>query len=76
MRNDNTIKLSKEVRDEMLSLIKNYFMKEREEEMGGLAAGLILDFIKEELAPEFYNQGVYGSYTYIGDMTEDILSLQ
>ncbi len=76
MRNDDTIKLTKEKRDEMLSAIKNYFSKEREEEIGDLASGLILDFIIKELALEFYNQGVCDSYKYMQDMIEDLLSIQ
>jgi len=76
MRNDDTINLTKEKRDEMLSAIKNYFSKEREEEIGDLASGLILDFIIKELAPEFYNQGVCDSYKYMQDMIEDLLSIQ
>ena len=60
----------------MVSAIKNYFSKEREEEIGDLAAGLILEFIREELAPEFYNQGIYDSYKYMKDMTEDLLAIQ
>jgi len=76
MRNENTLKVTKERRDEMVSLIKNYFLKERDEEIGDLAAGLILDFILEKLAPEFYNQGVYDSHQYIKDAAEDLLSIQ
>lgn len=76
MKRSDTIKVTKEKRDEMSSAIKNYFLKERGEEMGDLAAGLILDFIIEELAPEFYNQGVYDSYTYMQDTIEDVLSIQ
>jgi uncharacterized protein (DUF2164 family) len=60
----------------MISAIKNYFLKEREEEIGDLRAGLILDFIREELAPEFYNQGVSDSYTYMKDTIEDVLSIR
>ncbi|MCX6700280.1 MAG: DUF2164 domain-containing protein [Methanomicrobiales archaeon] len=76
MRNDDTIKLTKEKRDEMLSAIKNYFSKEREEEIGDLASGLILDFIVKDLAPEFYNRGVCDSYKYMQDMIEDLCSIQ
>ncbi|APM39998.1 DUF2164 domain-containing protein [Clostridium kluyveri] len=76
MRNNNTIKLSKEKKEEMISLIKNYFLEERGEELGDLASGLILRFIIEELAPEFYNQGVYDSYKYMNDRIEDLLSIQ
>jgi len=76
MRNNNKINVTMEKRDDMVSAIKNYFLKEREEEIGDLAAGLILEFIIEELAPEFYNQGVYESYKYIEDLIEDLLSIQ
>ena len=76
MRNKNATKVTKDQRDEMISAIKQYFLKEREEEIGDLRAGLMLDFILEELAPEFYNQGVSDSYTYMKDMIEDLLSIR
>ncbi len=76
MKNKNTINITKEKRDEMISAIKNYFLNEREEEIGDLRAGLMLDFIREELAPEFYNQGVSDSYTYMRDTIEDLLSIR
>ncbi len=76
MKNKNTINVSKEKRDDMVSAIQNYFLTEREEEIGDLAAGFMLTFIMEELAPEFYNQGVYDSYVCMRDMTEDLLSIQ
>ena len=60
----------------MVSEIKNYFSKEREEEIGDLAAGLILDFILEKLAPEFYNQGIDDAHTYMQDAAEDLLSIR
>lgn len=60
----------------MISAIKGYFLKEREEELGDLAAGLVLDFVIEKLAPEFYNQGVYDSYKLMENRIEDLLSIQ
>lgn len=75
MSRKNPIKISKEIREEMISSIKNYFEKERDEELGDLAAGLILDFITEELAPEFYNQGVYDSCKFMTVRCEDLLTL-
>lgn len=76
MIDKNKIKLTKEKRDEMISAIKTYFLNEREEELGDLATSLMLNFIIEELAPEFYNQGVYDSYKYMNDRNEDLLSIQ
>lgn len=70
------LELSKEKREEMISLIKTYFYTERDEEIGDLAAGLILNFIVDKLAPEFYNQGVIDSYRYMGNSIEDLLSIQ
>ncbi|GAA0122600.1 MAG: DUF2164 domain-containing protein [Clostridium argentinense] len=73
---NSKIKLSKEKREEMISKIKNYFLEEREEELGDLACGMILDFIIEELSNEFYNQGVYDSYKFMNDRIEDLLEIQ
>lgn len=76
MRNENVIKISKEKRTDMVTAIKNHFLKEREEEIGDLAAGLILDFIIKELAPEFYNQGVCDSHKFMENSIEDLMSIQ
>jgi uncharacterized protein (DUF2164 family) len=76
MKKGDPIKITKEQRGEMIEAIKHYFLKNREEEIGDLQAGLMLDFIVEELAPEFYNQGVLDSYTYMKDTTEDLLSIR
>lgn len=75
MKQRNGIELSRERRGEMISDIRSYFKREREEEIGQLAAGMVLDFIVKELAPEFYNQGVEDSYRYLTDRVEDMRSL-
>jgi len=76
MKKENGIKITKERKDEMVARIQNFFLKEREEEMGDLAAGLILDFILEKLAPEFYNQGIDDAHKYMQDAAEDLLSIR
>ena len=75
MKNNNII-LSKEIKAGMLDKIQTYFLKERDEEIGFLASSMFLDFITEELAAEFYNQGVMDCYNYITDKCEDLLSIQ
>ena len=72
---DKKIKISNEKRQDMISSIQTYFLKEREEKLGDLASGLLLDFIIEKLAIEFYNQGVYDSYKFINDRNEDLLEI-
>ncbi len=76
MSSKDKIKLTKEKREDMISAIKYYYLKERDEELGDLASNMILDFIIKELAPEFYNQGVYDSQRYMNDRVEDLLSIQ
>ncbi|WP_418792433.1 DUF2164 domain-containing protein [Phosphitispora sp. TUW77] len=70
------IKLGKEKRENMISLIKEHFITERDEELGDLASGFILDFIIEKLAPEFYNQGVQDAYAYMNEKIDDLLEIQ
>lgn len=76
MKKKDKFKLAKEQRESMIAKIKKYFYDERDEEIGDLASDLMLDFIINELASEFYNQGVYDSYKYINDRCEDMLNIQ
>jgi len=76
MKKNDKIKLTQEKKEYMIGVIKNYFSNERDEELGDLASAMILDFFIDELATEFYNQGVYDSYVYMNDRCEDILSIQ
>ena len=76
MKKEPEIRLTKERRNEMVTEIKHYFSKGRDEEIGDLAGGLMLDFILEKLAPEFYNRGVIDSHQYMQDAVEDLLSIQ
>ena len=75
MKYKNPIELTKERRDYMVTEIQNYYSTERDEIIGELAAGLILDFVMEKIAPEFYNQGVYDSYKYMAEAAEDLLAI-
>ena len=69
------IELNKEKREQMILAIKTYFLKEREEDLGDLAASLVLSFFMEKLAPHAYNQGVYDSYKFMNERTEDLLGI-
>ena len=68
--------ISKEKHAEMIALVKAYFLKEREEELGDLSASFVLDFFIDTLAPEFYNQGVLDSHKYMTERLEDLLGIQ
>lgn len=75
-KNKDQFQLTREKKEAMISQIQAYFLKEKDEELGNLAANLLLDFIIEKLAPEFYNQGVYDSYKYMNDRIEEVLTIQ
>lgn len=52
------MQLSKDERAAAIGAIQAHFRAERSEELGDLAAGLLLSFVEEQLAPLFYNRGV------------------
>lgn len=68
--------LSKEQKEDMIGSIKGYFEKERDEEIGDLAAMLMLEFFIEELAPTFYNIGVEDSHAFMTAKLEDLFEIQ
>ncbi|HWJ79721.1 MAG TPA: DUF2164 domain-containing protein [Niallia sp.] len=51
-------KLSREQQNKMISDIQYFFSQERGEEISEFAAERVLDFVKESLAPHFYNTGI------------------
>ena len=68
--------LSKEDREKLILEIQEYFIEEREEELGNLAAGFMLDFIINNIAPTFYNQGIRDSMKYMNERVEDLYGLE
>lgn len=52
------MRLPKEAKEQLIGILRDYFYREHETELGDLAAENILEFIKEEAGPYFYNQGV------------------
>lgn len=76
MNNKSKIIIDERKRNDMINSIKKYFLDEREEDLGDLAASLVLDFFIEKLGPEIYNQAVEDSYKYMNDCIEDLLGLQ
>jgi uncharacterized protein (DUF2164 family) len=69
------IELSKEQKKRAVDEIKDYFYTERDEEMGDLAADMLLDFISDKLGPCFYNQAVSDVQRYMSEKVEDLFAL-
>lgn len=69
-------KLEKDEKQILIDEIKRYYLKERNEEIGDLAADLILDFITQKIAPVFYNRGVRDSIAVMNEKVEELYGLE
>ncbi|GKU80632.1 DUF2164 domain-containing protein [Niallia sp. NCCP-28] len=73
-------KLTKEQQQLMISNIQTFFTQEREEEISEFAAERVLDFVKESLAPHFYNAGILDAKQIIEDqfsvLEDEVLTLE
>ncbi|PWU66889.1 DUF2164 domain-containing protein [Gracilibacillus dipsosauri] len=68
--------LSHEERNEFITLIQDYYLREHNEELGNLQAGFLLDFFMREIAPTFYNLGVRDSHTYVSNKLDDLFEIE
>jgi uncharacterized protein (DUF2164 family) len=66
------LELNKEQKEEAVKEIIHYFSKERDENIGNLAALLVLKFISEKIGPCYYNKGVQDAQKYMGERVEDL----
>lgn len=68
-------KLSQEKEQQLLNDIQEFFLTERDEQIGVLAASIVLDFMINSIGTELYNQGIADSYKYMSDRVEDLLGI-
>lgn len=66
------IKLSRENRDILVSKIQDFFLAERDEEIGIVAADAVLDFFVNEVGDNLYNQGLLDAKAFFTNKMEDI----
>ncbi len=53
-----TIELTKEARQQLITSIERYYLEERDEKIGNIAAAALLGFFLQELGPVVYNQAI------------------
>lgn len=68
-------RVDEETKRVMIEEIKRYFLDERGEELGDLAALLMLEFFADKLAPQFYNLGIQDAHEFMAQRLEDIFEL-
>ncbi|KAB7704239.1 DUF2164 family protein [Bacillus aerolatus] len=73
-------KLSKDQHEQMIDDIQYFFSNERDEELSEFAAERVLEFIKESIAPHFYNAAISDAKIVIEQQVsaieDEILSLE
>jgi len=64
--------ISNERRRQLIGDIIYFFETERDEEIGMIAAGSILDFFLQNVGLELYNKGVMDSIEYYRDRFQEV----
>jgi len=71
----SNIELSDDRKKRIIEDIREYFYKERGEEIGMLAAELFYEFFIERIGSEIYNQGLIDAKKFIEEKTDDIYGM-
>jgi uncharacterized protein (DUF2164 family) len=66
------ITLKDETRKDLLASIKRYVAENLDQDIGDLKAGLILDYVLEEIAPSVYNQAIQDAQRYFQERATDL----
>lgn len=66
------VELPDEARKQAVASLRRYFASELDQEIGDLKAGLLLDFILQEIGPSIYNGAVADAQTYMRDRVADL----
>ena len=67
-----SIELSKQSRADAIASLQQYFEHNMPEAIGDLAAGLLLNFIVEEIGPVVYNQAIRDAQTRMQQRVADL----
>ena len=66
------IELNKQARAEAIASIQRYFREELPEPIGDLPAGLLLNFILEEIGPAIYNKAIADAQARLSMRVQDL----
>jgi uncharacterized protein (DUF2164 family) len=67
-----SIELPKNVRDEAIASVQQYFERNMPEPIGDLAATLLLNYFVEEIGPAIYNQAIADAQTRMLQRVTDL----
>ena len=66
------ITLKDETRRDLLASIKRYVAENLDQDIGDLKAGLLLDYVLEEIAPSVYNQAIQDAQRFFHERANDL----
>ena len=66
------IEISKQARADAIASIRRYFEENMPEPIGDLPAGLLLNFVLEEIGPTIYNQAIADAQTRMQQRVSDL----
>jgi uncharacterized protein (DUF2164 family) len=66
------ISIPDDARPALIESIKGYFRDQRDEEIGDLQAGFLLDFVLREIGPSVYNQALADTQAYLRNVIGDL----
>lgn len=67
------IEFSKTERTDAAIRLQTFVNGELDQDISGLQAEMLLDFIAERIGPTFYNRGLYDAQALIQDRTETLI---
>jgi uncharacterized protein (DUF2164 family) len=67
-----SIELSKQVRDDAIASIQQYFERNLPEPIGELPASLLLNYFIEEIGPAIYNQAIVDAQARLQQRVADL----
>jgi uncharacterized protein (DUF2164 family) len=66
------IELNRDARQQAITSIERYFLQERSEKIGNIAAGALLGFFLEEIGPSIYNQAVAAAQARLAERVAEL----
>jgi len=70
------IELSKEIRQDLINMLQQFFWDEREETISDFQVATILEFIINSIGPVIYNQALADAHALMVDRIEDLYGLE
>ena len=65
-------KFSKEETERIVSKVKEYFIDELDQDIGGFEAEFLIDFFAKEIGPYFYNRGLSDAHTLFSEKADEL----